>query len=135
MIRRALALGAIAIAVMFAACQALPGPDLAGLDGTSWRAVAVAGEPTVAGAEPTIRFEGERLSGSTGCNSFGAGFGDVDGRVQISELIMTEMACEGPVGEQERRFLEALMGTERVETGIGLLRFAGTSGSLDFVPG
>ena len=121
-------------AVLVAACQLLPAAPT-DLDGTAWRAVAVAGQPPVAGAEPTIRFDGARLTGSTGCNTFGAGFGIVGERLNVGELVMTEIACAGPIAEQERRFIEALLDVEWIRLGPGQLSLAGPRHSLDFVPG
>lgn len=126
--------GAVAPFVLVAGCQLLPA-DPANLDGTAWQAVAVAGQRPVAGAEPTIRFDGARLSGSTGCNTFGAAYEVVGERFSVGELVMTEMACANPIAEQERRFIEALLAVEWIRLGPGQLGLAGLRDSLDFVPG
>jgi len=127
-------IGVAVPAVLVAACQLLPA-EPADLEGTAWQAVAVAGQPPVAGAEPTIRFDGARLTGSTGCNTFGAGYGIVGERFSVGELVMTEIACAGPIAEQERRFVEALLAVEWIRLGPGQLSLAGLRDSLDFVPG
>ena len=123
------------LSVLLAGCELIPGPDLASLDGTAWVATHVAGQPAVVDAPPTIRFEGEQLSGTTGCNTFGGGFGRVDGRFQVDELVMTEIACDGPLSDQERRFIAALQAAERIEISSASLSIIGPEGRLDFVPG
>ena len=125
----------LVVASVVSGCQVVPGPGEAAIDGTAWRAVAVAGRPVLAEATPTIRFDGDRISGTTGCNTFGGMFDLTGDRITFSELVMTEIGCGGAVGEQESRFLEALLVVERIEVGGGSLRLVGTQGSLDFVSG
>ena len=43
-------------------------PVAASLAGTAWRSVSVAGAAPVAGREPTIRFEADRISGKMEMN-------------------------------------------------------------------
>ncbi len=125
----------LAIAAIASGCLVVPGPGQADIDGTAWRVVSVAGRPVLADAMPTIRFDGNRISGSTGCNTFGGGFDRVGDRFSISELVMTEIGCGGAIGEQESRLLEVLLVVERIEVGPGSLRLVGPPGSLDFVSG
>ncbi|MEK6720271.1 MAG: META domain-containing protein [Chloroflexota bacterium] len=129
----------LVVASIASGCQVVPGPGTgpgqAAIDGTAWRAVAVAGRAVLAEATPTIRFDGDRISGTTGCNTFGGMFELSGDRISFSELVMTEIGCGGAVGEQESRFLEALLVVDRIEVGGGSLRLVGTQGSLDFVSG
>ena len=58
--------------VLVAACSsAPPTPTPFSLDRTSWVAVSVDGVPPAAGHAITLAFEGNRVSGTTGCNSWG----------------------------------------------------------------
>jgi hypothetical protein len=93
------------------------------LDGTRWRLVRLdAATPVPAGAGIELRFEGERVTGSGGCNSFGADVlgGDRDG-LEIGPVEATRRACPEPVLRRERRFLEALGRAHRLGFFFGRL--------------
>ena len=73
----------------------------------------------VKGADLTMTFGGAGVSGSTGCNSYGADAIMGDGSIAVSAdtLSWTERWCEEPerVMEQEERFLDLLPGFTRFE--------------------
>lgn len=72
--------------------------ELAQLVGHRWVVVAVDGEPWTQTAVPYVEFAtvGHFLSGFDGCNTYGADTGEiVDGVVQTSTLVSTDLACEG----------------------------------------
>jgi heat shock protein HslJ len=49
-----------------------------------------------------------KVTGSTGCNSFG-GTAKVDGKtITFSDLVMTKMACDGAAGDLEASVLRVL---------------------------
>jgi putative lipoprotein len=119
----------------------MPARDLT--DG-SWQLVAFAqdGEqtPVIAGTLITAVFDAEgRISGSSGCNSYGGSFSAADGGLTFSGLFSTERAClEEGVMEQERAYFAALQAATR----YSLIRNAlvidtGDGGQLifTFVPG
>ena len=85
----------------------LPPSELAG---TSWTFVSIGGAP-VAGDRPTsLQFDGERLSGSAGCNRISGGY-RVEGRMlSAGPLMTTRMACPGPGMAQEGAFLSLMSG-------------------------
>ena len=78
-----------------------------------------------------------KITGSGGCNSYFGGWGYLEGAsdtVRIWRTGATKMACEGPVMEQEHRFLEELTRASKVaidgkelrlyyNEGRGVLRF------------
>ena len=104
-----------------------------GIEG-AWRAVTVAGEPVVAGHEPTATFTTNEVSGTTGCNQYGGSYTYADGEVGISPMRMTMMACIGPIGEVEGRFTEAMGGATTATTDAeGRLILDGTGGSIVFI--
>ena len=80
---------------------------------------------TVQGADVTISFDEDGLSGSSGCNSY-TGLGPVEyetATIDVQTLSHTELFCEGLDGlmEQEERFLDLLPRLERYGTyGDGL---------------
>jgi heat shock protein HslJ len=66
-----------------------------------WQISLIDGRP--AAARATIRFEGDRVSGTTGCNRFSGSYRFERGRLVLGPLAMTRMACPGPRMEQEQR--------------------------------
>ncbi len=63
-----------------------------------------------------------QVSGNTGCNSLGGTY-TLDGeKITFSELAMTMMACDGPVGEQELEVLNGLNHAERYVIEDNLLK-------------
>jgi putative lipoprotein len=105
------------------------------LSGTAWRAVAVSGAGPVQGREPTIRFDDERVSGSTGCNQFFGGYTYGAGTISLSQIGMTMMACDDAVGTIESAFLEALNGATSASVDeSGRLLLGGSGGEILFEP-
>ncbi|MGH8214886.1 MAG: META domain-containing protein [Rhodanobacteraceae bacterium] len=84
---------------------------MANLDGTEWRFVDVAGIPVPAAVRATLRIRGHRISGRSGCNSFGAKYLVApDGEGSFSQIMSTKMACVAPAGamDVEHRIFGAL---------------------------
>jgi heat shock protein HslJ len=96
------------------------------LDGTSWRAVEIAGQPAMEEVAATAAFADGEVSGSSSCNSYtgtyeassGGAYGGAP-TFSITNVGGTEMACETPVMDQEARFVEALLSatTYRLDAG------------------
>ncbi len=104
------------------------------LAGTAWKAISVAGQPVVAGHEPTATFTAAEVAGTTGCNSYGGGYTFTDGTIAFGPLRMTLMGCIGPIGDVEGRFTAAMSGATSVVTDAqGRLVLDGTAGSIVFV--
>ena len=58
---------------------------------------------------PTLRIQGSKLSGSTGCNNFTATLNQrPDKRVAITQVSLTRMLCEGVQNSVETAFVRAL---------------------------
>jgi len=141
-LRRFAALAVVA-GVILAACvgSALvgPTPESRGLEGTSWRAVTIRDAAPIAGAEPTIHFDGDQAGGTTGCNTYGGAFHlDPDGTFLIGPMMMTEIACTGGRGAQEGVVVDLLSHAGHLEfLGGGRIRISGTAGAIEFeeVPG
>ena len=63
----------------------------------------------VSGTRLTLAFDGSRVTGHGGCNSFRAGYTQDGDRIAIQPPTLTRMACEGEgVMAQEQAFLAAL---------------------------
>ena len=68
--------------------------------------------PVVQGTEVTISFDGDGISGTSGCNSY-EGLVSIEGTsitMDVKSLVHTEKACQGPDGlmEQEERYFDLL---------------------------
>jgi heat shock protein HslJ len=84
-------------------------PDAAQLQANSWLLLELNGQPPVPGTEVTLNFDDEAIGGNSGCNVYGGSYELVDGRLTISDIFSTMMAClEDGVMEQEAVFHQAL---------------------------
>ena len=87
-------------------------PSEEDLSGTDWKLRAfslndVWREPLDDSAV-TISFADGRFSGSAGCNTFLGSYTQAGNQLVISDMGVTQMACEDDLAEQEALFLEAL---------------------------
>jgi heat shock protein HslJ len=97
--------------------QGAPRPA-ASLEGMPWLAVFYAGpegrlRPVLLDTEVTATFQGGRVSGSAGCNTYTAGYQlaqDTAGIIRLEPAATTLRACAEPAGvmEQEAAYLAAL---------------------------
>ena len=95
-------------------CGGEPVIDAASLDGSHWTIASIDGRP-VRTARPTeVRFEGDRISGNAGCNSFGGSYRIERGSLGADRVISTKMACPGPGMAVEGKFLAIIGGPARI---------------------
>lgn len=104
------------------------------VDGTTWRAVTVAGRTPMPGAEPTISFAGESISGTDGCNQYGGSLRFEGSGFVTHELGGTLMLCEDRIMAVSEPFLAILRDVDRVALVDGRLMLAGAAGEAVFVP-
>jgi len=65
---------------------------------------------------PQLRMEGQKLSGSTGCNAFTAALVDKpDKRIAIEQVALTRKLCATTLDQVETAFVRALNETEYLE--------------------
>ena len=77
--------------------------------GSVWQLTELDGEAVPEGVTPTLEFDGTRIAGSSGCNTYGADATFDDGAVTVSpQIISTMMACEPPASDVEFSFLQVL---------------------------
>jgi heat shock protein HslJ len=71
---------------------------------------------------PTIRFNGNAVSGSAGCNTFN-GLADINGdQIRFDQVQSTKLACEDPMATVEAAYLQALnLSTQFTVTGNTLV--------------
>ena len=64
---------------------------------------------------PSLKLQGQQLSGSTGCNSFTATISGSGQRVKIENISLTRKLCAPSRNETEHAFVNALGQTEYIE--------------------
>lgn len=95
----------LAVAALGAAC----GGDDSPLTDTAWALTELDGEQALPEVSPILRFDsGDRLTGSTGCNTLGGTWKSSGDQLSITEIVTTLIGCPGPIGEQEQAFNAAL---------------------------
>ncbi len=108
-------------------------PNLAG---TEWRLQELAGAPALPEVQATLAFpEAGRVAGFSSCNRFFGTYTLVQDKVAFGQMGMTRMACMGPAGEQETRYMAALQKAQtlRVEGSALLIAVEGQDKPLRFV--
>lgn len=90
------------------------------LDGTAWLAIDLAGK--IPGAEATLSFKGDDISGNGGCNAYRATIKDRKNGLSFGPIAATRKACLSTphdpdlisIAETERRMFDALGNTAEV---------------------
>jgi heat shock protein HslJ len=131
----------IAIGLLLAALVAgcgggapTPSEEPVELRGTNWRAVTIAGQPVIPGAEPTVSFTGDRISGTDGCNQYGGSVRAEGSGFATGDLGQTLMLCDDRVMAVATPFLAILRDVDRVAVADGRLLLSGPAGDAVFVP-
>jgi heat shock protein HslJ len=113
-------------------------PRPASLAGTAWTLVTIQGRQPPVGSAVTIAFEPERISGESGCNSYGGGYtyDPATGAVRIGDLISTKRACVEPArNELEAVFFQAMRGVAAASVDPdGRLVLSGSGAELVLAP-
>ena len=145
-----IAVAALALALLSACASgeggapAATGASVPELAGTTWNLATYAGADgaqTPAVTEPsvgTVTFlTGGELAGSTGCNRFTGTYEQSGADLSITTGAMTEMACLGPVGEQETAVIAALakVATAEVASDNLVLKDARGAELFTYAPG
>jgi heat shock protein HslJ len=106
------------------------------LDGTKWKlTTVVSGESASyqAGFEKVwLTLNGERVTGSTGCNEFQGVVARATGKVTFGELATTRRACAGNAAAVESLVLKGLKGELTYQIDSSTLQLRSTTGGLDF---
>jgi heat shock protein HslJ len=110
-------------------------PDLP-LEGTKWRLSTVVTGETAShqpGSEKVwLTLNGERVTGSTGCNEFQGMVARSTGKLTFGELATTRRACTGPAAALETVVLKELRGDLSYEIDSATLQLRSSDGGLDF---
>ena len=122
---------ALAVAGCSSGAAATQPPNL---NGTNWRVVEIAGEPTFGSNPPTISFRNGRIRGDSGCNTFTADVTVDQTTIDVGSISSTLRLCEGAVGATETLFMRALIGATALSFDEkGNLVIAGDGGDVHFV--
>ena len=109
------------------------------LDGTKWTLTTViTGDAAThqAGFEKAwMTLDGERVTGSTGCNDFQGMVARSTGKLTFGELATTRRACTGDAATLETTLLNALKGDVSYEIDSSTLKLRTAAGGLDFTAG
>lgn len=127
--RRILALPYLAMALGLVGCGPTGEPPST-LDGTTWVATQIAGQAPVAGNEPSITFDGDRIGGNAGCNGFTGRFRIEGSTIAIQDLASTAMGCPEPAASMERMFMIALGRASSIHVGYTTLVIGGEGGDI-----
>lgn len=101
------------------------------LAGTSWSFVSIGGVPVAPDRPTSLRFEGERLSGSAGCNRFFGSYAIEGDSLTAGPLGATKMACPGAGMTQENAFFQLMAGPVSLNfSGDGTLTLTGADGRM-----
>lgn len=111
-------------------------PAASPLEGTAWQLESfINGDSissTVAGSNVTATFADGKVSGSTGCNQYNAGYTLTGDKVAISAVVSTKMACDPAIMGQEQQFTNALATATAVLVDGNQLRLEYPGGALVF---
>jgi len=96
-----------ALTIVLAACQDEVANDLRG---TAWELTSLSESGLLSDTTITLEFSDDELTGSAGCNRYGATYQISGNSFTVSDLHATEMGCPEPAGilEQEQTYLAAL---------------------------
>jgi heat shock protein HslJ len=118
-------------ALLCAGCANI-GADRHTFEGTEWQATAIDGEATPRAENYRVQFREGRLGGRLGCNSFSGVYRVRAGTTLIVGPVgATEMACEGPGMDFERRGFEVLQQPMRLDwAGSNRVTLSNHAGSI-----
>jgi heat shock protein HslJ len=123
-------LALLVIALVLTACGDSSAADVEG----NWQLVSgnadgVAIEPEAANPL-TIEFEAETFSGHGGCNAYSGSYTQDGSTIDLSEIAITQMACEAL--DLETLFTSALSNVDTASVDGGMLTLSGPNSELVF---
>jgi heat shock protein HslJ len=95
-----------------------------GLNGTAWTLTSLPGIAPMPTPQATLRFEGDRATGSDACNRYGTSFTAADGKLELGpQRVSTQMACPEAASQLAAAFNRVLddVRAYRIEAGSLLL--------------
>jgi len=129
---RLLATGVALASLLSAACASMTSAsDAPDLDGTAWVLSSLAGRTLIEGATATLRFDGDRASGTDGCNRYTTSYTAEGSQLKFDAAgAATMMACPPAIMEQARAFTSSLGATRSHRISDGQLQLLGADGAV-----
>ncbi len=120
----------LAVALTLTACGAeRTAVGAASLEG-EWTLLTLNGAPLLAGSTINVTFEEGKITGYSGCNSYGGTYTVKGAALQLGEMAMTAMDClEDGVMEQEQTYMAALLAVAKVRLDHDRLELLDASGA------
>jgi heat shock protein HslJ len=100
------------------------------LDGTAWTLAALPGSEIAPSPRVTLQFDAGRVSGSDGCNRYSGAYTVTGGKLELSPLASTQMACAPEVMELAKAFTSALTGARSVRVADRRLELLSDDGTV-----
>lgn len=93
------------------------------LTGETWVLIIYNDQQPITEHQPSLQFDGDKVSGNTGCNQYGGSYQINGDGISFEGIYSTEMACMNPEGimAQERTYLELLNSATRFTVVEGTL--------------
>ncbi len=137
---RAVVVASLLVAFALSACGPAAEASLtrsawpATLAGTTWTAIRVGDQATVAGSQPTAAFTADKVEGRTGCNNYFGSYEYSRGAIKVTTMGSTAAACvDQAIGATETKFMGAVQGASSVSIDPqGRMIFDGSGGSITF---
>jgi len=119
------------IALFYAGCTNIAA-DQRSFEGTEWQVVSIDGQPTPRAENYRVQVREGQLGGRFGCNSFSGAYRVSGGTsLIVGPVGATEMACQGPGMEFERRGFEVLQQPMRLDwASSNLVTLSNSAGSI-----
>lgn len=115
---------AVLAGLVLAGCQ----KEDVGLENSAWLVEEVAGTKMQAPV-PTLEFRPDgRVGGKASCNNYGGAYKAEDGKIAVSNVFATKMACPATQMAQEQALLSALEGENAYAMTGGTLTIDGSEG-------
>lgn len=126
---------ALPFVAALAGCAAVPAP-LTDLAGTSWRVVAINGQPVPAVGDYSMRFGADGgLGARFGCNAMGGRYRLTGATLTVGMLATTLMGCPEPQGTHEQQASAILSQPMQISfTSNERIRLSNAAGSIALDP-
>lgn len=123
--------GCVAVALMLTACGASRVAVSAASPEGEWTLQTLNGDPLLAGSAINTTLEDGKITGHSGCNSYGGTYTVKGADLQLGEIAMTLMACmEDGVMEQEQAYMAALANVTEFRLDADRLELLDESGAI-----
>ena len=101
---------AVIFTLLILALAACGASGATALRDTAWELESLTGSDVLPGTTITLKFSGDQVSGSAGCNQYGGSYQAGENSLSVGDVFSTEMGCLEPEGilEQEGVYLTAL---------------------------